>query len=680
MRLSKVRVAPETLVTDTDPGAAAQVEANDLAKSIGQAPLTLKPKLRLRSVEAQPLVARVVMTLQTTALELELAIAGPKLDSAERGKLRARLKACLADLALTVPGQLPPQDLLRLAQACESLAARKDGSSDDLGPLLLELTQRARIQVLGAQGLRRSGSSVLESHAMWREAYRQDPVGTLQRIRKAFQLETEDEALKPLLAKLLGRSCGLRAFVKTTRAWMRDPEKAEQERVRGPRPTQQITAAEDVPTMVRSADGKVKNVVVVGQGPIGLLSAVLMKSDRANAEAQIYLVDKRGEGGKMSYTRPIKLAVRHGFLSLLDAAHGPKEHPSVLDLLKERGQVHFLDSEAPKNQIRGEISRKRATRQPLGLIAETSIALVETRHLEQALRDIASSIPGLHFLNGYEPELHADGKIGLDGQPTFALSLQRAGKDAEGHWGKLGAPVELGTPDLILAADGATSHTVKDAGIGLRVGSPLGRYVAGTVTVPSGPNLHQTYTISRPSGEPVKVYANTVGAIQESWMIAQIPSDWSEAEARDSIKVSQYYREVCGQALGQDPAQLEVTWGGSSAFTLRPSMTTEPGRGNVIPVGDASGNNTFLVGAGTVGGAQEALIVAEMAARMNRSDSVGEAERALRIGTRDTYRAAAAWHQRGPASAQTELNISELIHQNVTQPGSQRGFSWMGSV
>ena len=109
-------------------------------------------------------------------------------------------------------------------------------------------------------------------------------------------------------------------------------------------------------------------------------------------------------------------------------------------------------------------------------------------------------------------------------------------------------------------------------------------------------------------------------------------------------------------------------------------MTTEPGRGNVIPVGDATGNNTFLVGAGTVGGAQEAYIVAQMIERMNGAGSLGDAEKAFRIGARDTYRAAAAWHQRGPASAKQELSIRELLRDNVTAPSATGGAGWMASV
>ncbi len=643
---------------------------------VGQGKVEPKLIVKLGSGEQGPLTARFALSVQNTALELELATAGPAPTSQELGKLRARLKACLADLKLLVPGQLDPKALERLANAADTLEAGHLPND----PLLEGVAAAARAKVLST-GLRRSGSSVVELHRMWQQAYRQDPEGTAAQVCAAFQLSSSPEELTTVLARLLGRSSCPRAFVKATRAWMRATSADARVAVRSPTQVGPITAAENVPTMTRSPDGKVRNMVIVGQGPIGLLTAVLTKAEAGNSGAQIYLVDKRGAEGSMEYSRPIKLAVRHAFLSLLDAARDPKGGPSALELLKQRGQVHFLESSGPKpGQGHGEISRKRAVRQPLGIIAETSVALVETRHLEQALRDIAGTIPGVHFLNGYEPALHADGSTGLDGQPTFGLSLQKTGKDAAGHWTKIGGPVDLGTPDLIVAADGASSHTVKDAGIGLRVGQPLGRYVAGTVTVPSGPNIHNTYTIPREEGEPVKVYANTVGSIHESWMIAQIPPDWTEAEATDANKVRAYYRWVCSQALGQNVNDVEVTWGGSSSFTLRPSMTTEPGRGNVIPVGDATGNNTFLVGAGTVGGAQEAYIVAQMIARMNGAGSLGDAEKAFRVGARDTYRAAAAWHQRGPESAQKELSIRELLRDNVTAPSASGGASWMTSV
>jgi hypothetical protein len=69
-----------------------------------------------------------------------------------------------------------------------------------------------------------------------------------------------------------------------------------------------------------------------------------------------------------------------------------------------------------------------------------------------------------------------------------------------------------------------------------------------------------------------------------------------------------------------------------------------------------------------------------MVGRMNGAGSLSDAEKALRIGARDTYRAAAAWHQRGPASAKEELSIRELVRDNVTTPCAVRGASWVASV
>jgi hypothetical protein len=360
---------------------------------VGQGKVEPKLIVKLGSGEQGPLTARFALSVQNTALELELATAGPAPTSQELGKLRARLKACLADLKLLVPGQLDPKALERLANAADTLEAGHLPND----PLLEGVAAAARAKVLST-GLRRSGSSVVELHRMWQQAYRQDPEGTAAQVCAAFQLSSSPEELTTVLARLLGRSSCPRAFVKATRAWMRATSADARVAVRSPTQVGPITAAENVPTMTRSPDGKVRNMVIVGQAPSTPHRRV-DKAEAGNSGAQIYLVDKRGAEGSMEYSRPIKLAVRHAFLSLLDAARDPKGGPSALELLKQRGQVHFLESSGPKpGQGHGEISRKRAVRQPLGIIAETSVALVETRHLEQALRDIAGTIPGVHFL------------------------------------------------------------------------------------------------------------------------------------------------------------------------------------------------------------------------------------------------------------------------------------------
>lgn len=218
MRLQALQQAElKALLADKETSPPATTATAPALLGVGQGKVEPKLSVKLGSEEEAPLASRFALSVRNTALELELAAAGPLPSSQELGKLRARLKACLADLKLMVPGQLDPKALERLASAADNLGAGhlpKD-------PLLEGVAAAARAKVLST-GLRRSGSSVVELHRMWQEAYRQDPAGTAAQVCAAFQLSSSPEELRPVLAKLLGRSSCPRAFVKATRAWMRE--------------------------------------------------------------------------------------------------------------------------------------------------------------------------------------------------------------------------------------------------------------------------------------------------------------------------------------------------------------------------------------------------------------------------------------------------------------------------
>lgn len=365
----------------------------------------------------------------------------------------------------------------------------------------------------------------------------------------------------------------------------------------------------------------------------------------------------------MEYTRPIKLAVRHGFLSLLASERLPNSKDSVLDLLTARGQVQYVDS-MPSGAWHGEVCGERAVSQPFIMIGEPSVAIIETRHLEQALRDVLQNAPNVHFLNGYSVELMARPALGLDGAPAFGVSLHRMLKDDQGKWTASSAGVDIGTPDMILAADGAQSHTVRDAGIGLKVGQSMGRFVVGTVRVPEGRNTMKKVSINDEVSGELHVYANVTGHLQEAWVIVEVPPAWGEAELKDRGKVEEHFRKVSAKVLDLDPSTQEVLWGGSAAFTLRPSITTELGRGNVWPIGDASGNNSFVVGGGTVGGLHEGKIAAETIVGMPAGD---DASKVLEHGRKASYLASMAWHLHGSPDVQEELGVRALMNTNLRQ-------------
>lgn len=651
--------------------------------SIGLGKTEPKASLAVGGEERSTLSKNLSRDLERMLEQLGTVLDAEAPTAAARAKLAARVKANRSALEALQPPALPGSALApalsaALTAQCAALERRAAACSPSEARWLPGLAQqlKAIADLAGAQPppLARSYHSAAETFRVWSEAYRADPTATVERFRAAFEVPLAAAQLQPVLHKLLGHPSGRRAFIQATRSWLRPEIRAQlgsgalglgqittlRPRLHGGRvalsTTTKITEASQIAPMSRDPSGKVGNLLVVGQGPIGLLTAVLTKARPENAGTAVYLVDKRGAGGEMEYSRPIKLAVRNGFLNLLAGARAPGSKQSVLDLLRERGQLHFLEGTS------GEISHHRTAHQPRGVIGEAHSAIIETRHLERAIRDVAAKIPGIHFLNGYKPKLTATGALGLDGQPTFSVSLEKGGHSHS-----------IGTPDLIVAADGASSHTVRDAGIGLKVGQALGRYVAGTVRVPTSAK-NSLAKLKVDNGTPIgaRVYANTVGSLGESWMIVDLPSSWSNADLLDRPKVSAYFKEMCGKALGKPAAELEVSYGGDQAFTLRPTITTEAGRGNVMPVGDASGNNTFVVGAGTVGGAHEALIAAQTIAALNSSSSAEDAAARLAQGLQRSYLAAAAWHQASPKAVQQDLGLPTLLGKNVIEPRRKR--------
>lgn len=701
---------PATGVTSATRTGVSSAAAPVADARVGLGGVEAKQSLTLGAHERSALEARTRATVDGALGALAAAL--PTLDEGahDLGPLVSRLEqASAAVRALhTATGQSSPlgttQDAVRLARRASDAARRA-------APLPGQAAWARRLSsvAVAASGLARlvapdhaetSASpgrlfkSAAHAFVAWRTAFAADPAATTRQFCETFAVPVDEAAARALLGELLSGKHGARAFVKVMRAWMRPDiaAAAEQHTVVVGEPTtlrpkrvgdhvqlgrvERVRHAHEVPTLAPSPVGAVDSLVVVGQGPTGLLTAVLTKADEANAHTQVYVVEKRGADGAMSYTRPTQLAVRHGFLCLLDRARAPGGEHSVLTLLQQRGQLHMLGNDTPPETIdrrtgqrttkivpkKGEISAARAVVNPRPMLAEVSVALLETRHLEQALRDVAQEISGLHLLNGYEVSLLATGQAAPDGKPALAVTLEAVGKDEQGRWKRTGESTPIGVPDLIVAADGVQSQTVHDAGLGLRVGKPAGRFVAGTVAIPPGPITRRNVVLE----DATTVFVNRAGDIGEAWVIAELPRSWTAADAKDKAKVAAHFASVAADVL-ELPA-VQIMWGGDSSFLLTPTITTEPGRGNFMPVGDASGNNHFNVGGGTVGGAHEALVAALLVTDRNTAESREAAGEKQAVRLAEAYHVAAAWHQQGPTEIQRDLGLSSLLERHPRRP------------
>lgn len=639
----------------------------------------------LGSAELRALQQQSRTQIATTLAVVERALTHPTATPATLGQAIGRVGATIGLIRALPPGSLgdrPVHALRTLADRARASEASSPTERDLRARLAQRLDELAALgSVVPASALQARHATPRETFRAWRAAYRADPAGTAERFCALYGVPLTPDVVGPHLEVMLGSRAGCRPFLKATSQWMalgrrggvdlapptnvdtlRPATSAGKLRLS---PAPKLTEASAIAPLEMSPSGRPRRVVIVGQGPVGLLTALHMKKDATLSGLEVLLVDKRGQDGELTYTRPIKLAVRHGFLSLLASEKLPGTSQSVLDVLVARGQVHFTESAPSSRATHGEISAQRAVHQPLGMIGESSVAMIETRHLEQALREVVSAAPNVHFLNGYSVELAPRPVLGLDGRPAFGATLHAMAKDEAGRWKSTPDGVDIGTPDMIFAADGAQSKTVRDAGIGLRTGQPIGRFVAGTVRVPEGPNTMAKLSLDTEDHGELHVYANVAGRVGEAWVIVDVPSTWSEADLRDREKVGAHFRALSERSLGLPTGSAEVLWGGDSPFTLRPSTTTEPGRGNVWPIGDASGNNSFTVGGGTVGGAHEAANAADTIAALATSHGRADAGKILERGQVAAYQAAMAWHQHGAADTRAELGVRDLLREHV---------------
>ncbi len=605
-----------------------------------------------------------------------------RVNAKQYGKASSLIRAIEKQIKLcpTLIESLPEREAQQLKSAVMRLkGAVEVVQRDGRGPLIARLTglfaslqsselqPRLQILDLGAQ---------VEFERM-RQRYLNSPTSVATELRARFDIAMDDEALHRFLGNVLGKG-KFAAFER----WMVElggRDKAgtcsikHQRRLKagGVHPSApKISKASEIGQLRPNPRGAVDSVVIAGQGPVGLLSVALAKSEAVNAHTEMYAVDKRGENGRIDYNRPIKLGARLEFLNLLRAAKPVGGRISVFRLLNQRGQVDYLDKPAKARGLMFDSARHgpdyveineamidpKRMQMGTAFLGDDSVAIIETRHLEAAIRDVLEDASGVHFFSGYEALVSDSDLKTIDQKVAKKVDLVGARRTSKG-WVATGEQLNIGVPDLVFAADGVRSKTVQSAGLSLVQGRNLGRYIAGTVRIPLGINLGKKVTIPDGQGNDCAVYINSVGRKQESWVIIEVPQDrLDEIEQGPSARA--FFLDLAQRALELNESP-EILWGGNAPFDLSPTATAKPGEGNFLPIGDAAGNNTFAAGAGTIGGAQQALAAARLITERNTALSLKNAQRAHRRGMLKAFDNMIGWHRVGPQDVR-DLFLSQI--------------------
>ena len=360
------------------------------------------------------------------------------------------------------------------------------------------------------------------------------------------------------------------------------------------------------------APAGIKSAVVLGAGPAGLISALELLQNGV----QVTLVEKRD-----AYTRPIHFNIRAALLHRL-ADTAPEVVPKVLERLGGIERVEIVNTtitSLPADEI--ERLRRR----------------YEGREVTVGPAGLRTSQPGPPIptpdaaLAGYDPRAmfasHSIGQIWcVDLEEILFAELQRqaaAGaplrviRKAESavavdRFGNYGVSVNgesLGTPDLVVVAEGANSATREAENIPRTFISDGTTFVAGSIDgsaatdkAPHGGLVRLRYSeVKDPkTGELFGLRQVVVGHAKraQSWCLTEVPPFIA---LQGNEAVDRYFRENAALVLERpvaDVLKAHVSWG-PSAFTMQQHMSKSAVKGNnMIFIGDAVGNAHFLTSGG----------------------------------------------------------------------------------
>ncbi|MBL8956894.1 MAG: hypothetical protein JNK82_39335 [Myxococcaceae bacterium] len=342
-----------------------------------------------------------------------------------------------------------------------------------------------------------------------------------------------------------------------------------------------------------------KRAVVSGLSAGGMLAAAVL----AKAGYQVDAVELRD-----GYTRNIQFSTRQAMIDEL-ASIEPALAEKFLDVAAHivrgshstlNGEKKFTERAAPK------------AGDPMGvpqsgeeMLNEAPITLVECKMFERVVFDWLKQQPNVTLHTNHQIVMSQPDELG-----RYSVSMTPR---------KGGTSVSLGTPDLVVVAEGGGSAaTRKSLGIESMATSPASRMVAGTIERPSGGRVASHYVDQKKAdGGTERILAMALGSAKadKTWAIVEVPTDElfdpgpnldpTSKEYRDAQQslIEKHFRSEAALVIEGDisEAKLEGPFEGSrpTLFTLQQKMSNKATAGaNVLTLGDFVGTGHFIVGGG----------------------------------------------------------------------------------
>jgi len=342
-----------------------------------------------------------------------------------------------------------------------------------------------------------------------------------------------------------------------------------------------------------------KRAVVSGLSAGGMLAAAVL----AKAGYKVDAIELRD-----GYSRNIQFSTRQAMVDEL-ASLDPKLAERFLEVSAHivkgsystlNGVMKHTPRDAPRPGDPTQIPRTGEE-----LLSSGAGMLIECKVFERVLHEWLKEQPNV--------TIHTNTKITLsapDDQGRYSVSAAPR---------KGGTSVSLGTPDLVVVAEGSgSSDTRKALGIEQVATSPEAKMIAGVVERPSGGRVASHYVDRKAKdGSTERILAMALGSakVDKTWVIVEAPKDETfdpgagldpaSKEYRDAQQalIEKHFRAEAALVMEGDisDATLAGPFEGArpSLFTLQQKMSSRATAGaNVVTLGDFVGTGHFIVGGG----------------------------------------------------------------------------------